>query len=98
MERNHKVKDGVYIPDTGIKYPDIPTTYIVPAEQIRKVTVDETYPFLDNSPSGKLRSFLVYTICFLFAFPLNKIRYGVKIVGRKNIRKNRKLFAKGAVT
>ena len=98
MERNHKVKDGVYIPDTGIKYPDIPTTYIVPAEQIRKVTVDETYPFLDNSPSGKLRSFLVYTLCFLFAFPLNKIRYGVKIVGRENIRKNRKLFANGAVT
>ena len=69
MERNHKVKDGVYIPDTGIKYPDIPTTYIVPAEQIRKVTVDETYPFLDNSPSKKLRSFLYIQYAFCLHFP-----------------------------
>lgn len=98
MERKHIVKEGVYIPDTGITYPDVPTTYLVPAEKLREVRVDENYPFLDDSPCGKLRSFLVYTACFLFAFPLNKIRYGLKIVGRKNIRKNRHLLKNGAVT
>ena len=49
MIREHIVKDGVYIPDMGIEYPDDPAQRILLPVKIRDVIIDQNYPFLMKS-------------------------------------------------
>lgn len=98
MINEHIVENGVYIPETGIEYPENPFDFIVPAIKLRNVAVDEKYPYIDNSFKGRLLRFKIYTATFLFAFTANKLVYGLKIKGRKNLRKARKYLKKGVVT
>ncbi|MCR5698181.1 MAG: 1-acyl-sn-glycerol-3-phosphate acyltransferase [Treponemataceae bacterium] len=98
MQNEHIVKDGVFIPQTGIEYPEKPDQRMVPLKKVRDVKVDENYPYLMKSFTEKFYHFLVYLGIFVIVFPLQKIRYGLKIEGRKNITRNKKLLKNGAIT
>lgn len=98
MNQEHIVKDGTYIPVPLDQYPDIPDQPMFNPKIVRHVELDENFPYLDKSFKGRLRSALIYTIIFLLVFPAHKIRYGLKIKGRENIRRNKILFANGAMT
>lgn len=95
---NHENFSNVYVPVTGIDYPEKPDQPILFPKKVRTVVLDENYPYLDKSFPARLRHFLVYLGIFVLVFPVQKIRYGLKIVGRENIKKNKELFANGAMT
>lgn len=96
---NRVVKtDGVYVPDTGIQYPENPHEFLLKPKHLRDVVVDEKYPFLDKSVKARLYNKVIYSIIFFVVFWLNPLRYGLKIVGKENIRKNKNLFKNGAIT
>ena len=46
----------------------------------------------------KFFHYLVYALIFTVVFPIHKVRYGLKIEGKKNLRKNKKLLKNGAIT
>lgn len=94
----HKNRDGIYVPSTNINYPKTPHEPILSPRILKEVVVDEGYPYLDKSFTARLRHFGIYLGIFLLVFPLQKIRYGLRIEGRNNIRKNKKLLAQGAIT
>ncbi|MCR4939879.1 MAG: 1-acyl-sn-glycerol-3-phosphate acyltransferase [Treponemataceae bacterium] len=97
--QEHIVKDGTFIPDTGIKYPDKSDQFIYEPVFIKeRRTIDKDYPFEDKSFSAKFRHFIIYAGIFTVVFLLNPLVYGLKIKGKENIRKNRKLFKNGAIT
>lgn len=97
--KEHIVKDGVYIPETGITYPEDPHQYLYkPTYTKERGVIDGSYPFLDNSFSARLLRFFTYTGIFLPVFLIHPLVYGLKIEGRENIRKNRKLLKNGAIT
>lgn len=96
--REHIVKENVYIPETGINYPDQPDAHILEKKKLRDVIVDKNYPFIDKSFKGRLLNWSVYLGIFTIMFIVHPIMYGLKIKGRKNLRKNRKLFKNGAIT
>lgn len=98
MDREHIVKDGVFVPKTDIDYPENPAQRLVPLIKTCDVNVDEDYPFLMKSFKEKFFHHLIYTAIFTFVFPVHIIRYGLKVEGRKNLRKNRKLLKNGALT
>lgn len=98
MTNEHIVKEGVYIPETGIDYPEIPDQQILVKEIQRKVVVDENYPFFDKSLYGRSQSLFTYLAWYFAAAPLNRIRYGFKVEGKKNLKKNKKLLKNGCVT
>lgn len=89
---------NVFVPQTDINYPEIPDQPILTPKKIREVILDENYPYLDKSFGARLRHVAIYAGIFTLVFPIQKIRYGLKIVGRKNITKNKKLFKNGAMT
>ena len=95
---NHENMSGVYVPVTGIEYPEQPDQPILFPKKLREVVLDEHYPYLDKSFPARLRHFLVYLGIFVLVFPVQKIRYGLKIEGRENIRKNKALFRNGVLT
>lgn len=96
--RGHIVRDGVYVPFPESLYPESPDTRMLTPDKVRSVEVDENYPFLMKSFREKALHFLVYLGIFTLVFPLHILRYGLKIEGRENLRKNRSLLKNGALT
>ena len=98
--RNFKVREEVYIPEPVEEFSgDNPFTRMAPIRgELKDIKFDGTYPYLDKSLKFRIGHFLVYLILWIVAFPVNRIRYGLKIVGREKIRRNRALFANGMMT
>lgn len=97
-KKEHIVKDGVYIPQTNIKYPEKPDEYLIKPKIIYPTTVDQNYPYLDKSFKSRLLNFAVYLGIFTLVFVIHRIRYGLKIKGRKNLKDAKKYFKNGAMT
>ena len=98
--RNFKVREGVYVPEPTVDFPaDNPFTRMTPIRgELKDIQFDETYPYLDKSLKFRIWHLLIYLATWIAAFPVNRIRYGLRIKGRDKIRKNRKLFANGVMT
>ncbi len=98
--RNFKVKEGVYVPEPVAEFSgDNPFTRMAPIRgKFQDLKFDETYPYLDKSLKFKIWHFLIYLTTWIAAFPVNRIRFGLRIEGREKIHQNRKLFANGVMT
>jgi len=98
--RNFKVREEVYVPEPVEEFSgDNPFTRMAPIRgELKDIRFDGTYPYLDKSLKFKIGHFLVYLALWIVAFPVNRIRYGLEIVGREKIRRNRALFANGMMT
>jgi len=87
-----------YVPDLGIVYPEKPDGRMVDVNPIRDINIDENYPFLDKSFKFNFIRFFVYIMLYTIIFFLSILRFGIKIEGRKNLRKYKELFKNGAMT
>ena len=98
--RGFKVKEGVFVPEPEVAFPgDDPFTRMTPIRgKSKDIQFDQTYPYLDKTLKFKILHFLLYCFGWFVAFPVNRIRYGLRIEGREKIRRNRKLFAGGVMT
>ncbi len=98
--RNFQVKEDVYVPEPAAEFSaDNPFTKMAAIRgELKDIKFDGTYTYLDKSLKFKIWHFLVYLALWIAAFPLNRIRYGLKIEGREKIHRNRKLFANGLMT
>lgn len=96
--KEHIVEDGIYIPIDFSNFPSVPDQPLVKPVIIHNFDFENNYPFYDKSFKGRLLNLALYTGIFFIAFPANKIRYGLKIKGKENLRKNKKLLKDGAMT
>lgn len=98
--RNFKVKEDVFVPEPVADFSgENPFTKMAAIRGKNKdISFDGTYTYLDKSLKFKISRLLVYLTTWILAFPVNRIRFGLKIEGREKIRKNRKLFANGVMT
>ena len=98
--RNFKVREEVFVPEPAAEFSgDNPFTKMAPIRgELKDIKFDGTYTYLDKSLKFKIVHFFIYFFTWILAFPLNKIRYGIRIEGREKIRQNRKLFANGVMT
>ncbi len=95
---SHIVKDGTYIPVTLDSFPEIPDTPLLAPKIVHNYDIENNYPFLDKSFKARFLNFAEYAGIFALVFPIQRIRYGLKIIGRDKLRKNRKLLKNGAMT
>ncbi|MBR1565066.1 MAG: 1-acyl-sn-glycerol-3-phosphate acyltransferase [Paludibacteraceae bacterium] len=95
------VEKGVYVPEIGKTYPEQgPDKSQLKPVYIDNIVFDENYPYLDDSFRFKLNNWVGY---YLFLYPIvfavNKIKNGLRIEGRENLKKWKKaLNKKGAIT
>ncbi|MBO7651237.1 MAG: 1-acyl-sn-glycerol-3-phosphate acyltransferase [Bacteroidales bacterium] len=97
-----KVREGVYIPDVGMDYPkDDPFRRLLKVEvedsAKGKYQFDETYPYIDKSFSYKLNDILGFFVKWILVAFWNRFHFGIRIEGRKNVRKYRKELKNGAM-
>ena len=98
--RDFKVKEGIYVPEPMAEFPgDNPFTRMTPIRgKYKDIKFDDTYPYLDKSLTFRIWHSLIYLVAWFVAFPLNWIRYGLRVEGREKIRQNRQLLANGVMT
>lgn len=97
--RDLKVREGEYVPDVGTDYPENdPLARLVPAPKVRELVFDDTYPFIEDTLSFKLQRALAYFLVFGPFYLVNKLKFGVRTEGRKNLFKYRKHFRNGIVS
>ncbi len=80
------------------EYPERSDEHMINVKHVRDISFDENYKYLDKSFGAKLKRAGFWCCMNFLVFPINRIRYGLKIHGRKNIRKNKKLLKNGAIT
>lgn len=94
-----KVREGEYIPNVGIEYPEDPTVRMINPPKTHPFDIDEKYPYYDTSFWFRLNRFLAYLKCRTLVFMLQHLVWGYKCVGRENIKKNNALFKEhGCIT
>lgn len=89
----------MFDPKTG-KYPYTEYTdghYIV-ITKTRGYIFDEKYAYVDQSKKFRFRQTWARFLLNLFFFPVARIRFGLKIVGKKNFKKNKKILKQGVVS
>lgn len=100
MEGNLKVEEGVYIPSTGMKYPDDPFERLVKVDvedsSKGRFRFDETYRYLDDSFGYKINQFFNSFVLWGLVSPYNLVFKGLKFEGRENLKDPR--LRNGAVS
>ena len=87
-----------YKHDLDITYPDKCDEHMLRVKKKRTLVFDHTYPYYPKSFWYKLRRVGYFLLIQLIVFPLMRLTHGLRIEGRKNVRKNRKLMRAGVIT
>ena len=87
-----------FIPELGLEYPSNPNKHIDDIKITHETKLDENYPFLDKSFKFNFLRFLMHLVIFALVFILCSVRFGLKVEGRKNLRKHRRSIKNGAMT
>ena len=62
------------------------------------VHLDENYDYMPHGAWFRIKRALVATLLHLVVFPLTHLTHGLRIYGRKNLKKHRKELKNGAIT
>ncbi len=60
--------------------------------------LDKDYPYIDKSKGFLFKKFLIRVLTVIVVFPLARIRMGLRIEGRKNLKKHKDVIKKGVVS
>ena len=88
-----------YDPKTN-KYPyplDTDKHYLV-VKKDNGLVFDDKYHYVEKGFFFNLMRRVIYLVIFCIVFPMTRIRLGLRIYGKQNIRKNKKLIRQGAIT
>ena len=87
-----------YRHNLSYEYPERCDEHMLVVKKKKDISFDENYNYLDKSFGAKLKRVGFWCAMNFLVFPVCTIRYGLKIRGKKNLRKNRKLLKNGAIT
>ena len=79
-------------------YPTRSDEHMITVKHLRDINFDENYPYLEKGVWHKIKRGILWVLLNLLAFPVCTIRHGLKIYGRKNLKKHKELLKNGAIT
>ena len=80
------------------KYPERSDEHMITVKRLRDIEFDENYPYLRRDLGYKLIRAATFVLLNIVAFPLIRITHGLKVHGRKILKKYKKEFKDGAIT
>lgn len=87
-----------YRPNLGYNYPNKSDQHMLEVPHKVDTHFDENYKYYPKSFGYKIIRGFLWIGLYIAAFPLCRLLHGLKIHGRENIRKNRKLLKNGCIT
>ena len=90
----------MFVPNTNNRfpYPEDTCGHYAEVNMDRGFVFDKDYPYVDYSSGFAFKRFWVRFLLRLIVFPMARVRMGIRIKGKKNIKRNKALLKKGAVT
>ncbi len=79
-------------------YPEITDRHYLELKMNRGIVFDADYPYLDESKGFKFRCFMLRILLKTIVLPVVRIRMGLKVEGRENLKKHRGTIEKGVVS
>ena len=79
-------------------YPMETDRHYLTVHKNRGIVFDEKYPYVDKSKGFRFRQGLVRLLLNVIVFPLTRIRLGLKICGRENLKKHREVLKNGVIS
>ena len=80
------------------KYPEKSDEHMITVRHVRDVNFDENYPYLQKSKWYKFKRGLYWLFVNVIAFPILRLTHGLRIYGRKNLKKYKEQLKDGAIT
>lgn len=79
-------------------YPEDTSSHYLKVKMDRGIVFDNNYPYVDYSKGFAFKRFWVRLLLCLIVFPMSKIRMGIRIYGKANLKTHKALLSKGAVS
>ena len=79
-------------------YPERSDEHMITVKHVRDTNFDENHRYYNKTLGYRFLRGVLKVGLYLVGFPLVTIRYGLKIHGRREFKKNKKLFKNGAIT
>ena len=87
-----------YRNEMNFQYPDRCDEHMITVKHVRDVEFDENYPYLQKGWRYKLIRALCWLGLNCLLFWVFKFYYGLRVFGRKNLKKHKKALKNGAIT
>ena len=79
-------------------YPSRSDSHMITVERKRELAFGTEYPYLDKSKRYKALRGVYWILLTLIVFPLMRLTHGLRIYGKKNLKKHKKALKNGAIT
>lgn len=79
-------------------YPEDTASHYATPKMDRGIVFDKDYPYVDYSKGFAFKRFWVRFLLRLIVFPMSKIRMGIRIKGKKNLKRYKNQLSHGAVS
>ena len=87
-----------YRHDIDYQYPDQCDEHMITVKHLRDITIDKDYPYLQKGFWFKCQRVFLWVVLRVLMFWLIRITHGLRIYGRKNLKKHKELLKDGAIT
>ncbi len=87
-----------YRHDLDYVYPDRSDEHMITVKKLRSTVFDENYPYYKKGFWYGIARGVFWVLTNVIVFPLLRITHGLKIYGKKNLRKHKKALKDGAIT
>ena len=87
-----------YRHNLAYEYPARSDEHMITVKHLRDTHFDENYQYRERGLWLKIKRAVLQVALTLIVFPLLRITHGLRIKGRKNLRKHKKDFKNGAIT
>ena len=90
---------SVFDPKTNkFPYPKLTDSHYLEVKKDRGIVFDSDYPYFDDSKGFRFRSGLVRIALKAFVFPIVRMRLGLRVSGKENLKLHRDTIEKGIVS
>lgn len=79
-------------------YPESSDEHMLKVKKVREMKFDESYPYMPRGIFYKLLRCVYWILLTLIVFPITHLTHGLRIYGKKNLKKHRKALKGGAIS
>jgi hypothetical protein len=80
------------------QYPEVPDEHMIAVKHVRELSFDEAYPYLPEGLGYKFLRGCYWLLLNGIVFPVMRLSHGLRIYGKKNLKKHKKALKNGAIT
>ncbi len=79
-------------------FPEDTDKHYITVKKDNGLVFDAKYPYIDDSKFFRFKKAIVRILLYILVFPVATVRTGLRIKGRKNLKKHKELLKKGVIS